>query len=167
MCFTDLRTRCVVWFLGLVEEPVRGAAEGGFEGLLRGAGRGIAGFLVKPLTGVLDLAHKTAEAIKVSRGIYRSDTWPKHAKHRLPQNASSFMLRRSRGRRALAHTSNCNFSLKYFAVFAQDASQVEGYQRTRRRLPRLLLGASRMLIAYDSEAAEAKAILTEAEGQYW
>lgn len=50
---------------GLVEEPVRGAAEGGFEGLLRGAGRGIAGFLVKPLTGVLDFAQKTAEAIKV------------------------------------------------------------------------------------------------------
>lgn len=49
-----------------MEEPVRGAAEGGFEGLLRGAGRGIAGFLVKPLTGVLDLAQKTAEAIKVS-----------------------------------------------------------------------------------------------------
>ncbi|CDI87541.1 hypothetical protein EPH_0076290 [Eimeria praecox] len=97
---------------GLVEEPVRGAAEGGFEGLLRGAGRGIAGFLVKPLTGVLDLAHKTAEAIK-------------------------------------------------------DASQVEGHQRPRFRLPRLLLGDFRLLAAYDAEAAEAKAILTDAEGQYW
>ena len=52
-----------------MEEPVRGAAEGGFEGLLRGAGRGIAGFLVKPLTGVLDLAHKTAEAIKVTPSL--------------------------------------------------------------------------------------------------
>ncbi|OEH80373.1 hypothetical protein cyc_05685 [Cyclospora cayetanensis] len=99
-------------FTGLVEEPVRGAAEGGLEGLLRGAGRGIAGFLVKPLTGVLDLAQKTAEAIK-------------------------------------------------------DASQIEGYQRPRRRLPRLLLGASRLLVAYDAEAAAAKAILTEAEGQNW
>ncbi|CDJ47237.1 AGAP005082-PA, related [Eimeria brunetti] len=99
-------------FTGLVEEPVRGAAEGGFEGLLRGAGRGIAGFLVKPLTGVLDLAHKTAEAIK-------------------------------------------------------DASQVEGRQRPRFRLPRLLLGDFRLLVAYDAEAAEAKAILADAEGQYW
>ncbi|KAL8453097.1 hypothetical protein Emed_000967 [Eimeria media] len=99
-------------FTGLVEEPVRGAAEGGFEGLIRGAGRGIAGFLVKPITGVLDLAHKTAEAIK-------------------------------------------------------DASQIEAYQRPRRRLPRMLLGPSRLLIAYDNEAAEAKAILTDAEGQNW
>ncbi|CDJ28119.1 LOW QUALITY PROTEIN: uncharacterized protein EMH_0098570 [Eimeria mitis] len=99
-------------FTGLVEEPVRGAAEGGFEGLLRGAGRGIAGFLVKPLTGVLDLAQKTAEAIK-------------------------------------------------------DASQVEGHQRPRFRLPRLLLGDFRLLVAYDAEAAKAKAILTDAEGQYW
>ncbi|KAL8456046.1 hypothetical protein Emag_000121 [Eimeria magna] len=99
-------------FTGLVEEPVRGAAEGGFEGLIRGAGRGIAGFLVKPITGVLDLAHKTAEAIK-------------------------------------------------------DASQIEAYQRPRRRLPRMLLGPSRLLVAYDSEAAEAKAILTDAEGQNW
>ncbi|KAL8433179.1 hypothetical protein ACSSS7_004067 [Eimeria intestinalis] len=99
-------------FTGLVEEPVRGAAEGGFEGLIRGAGRGIAGFLVKPITGVLDLAHKTAEAIK-------------------------------------------------------DASQIEAYQRPRRRLPRMLLGPSRLLVAYDKEAAEAKAILTDAEGQNW
>ncbi|KAL8428229.1 hypothetical protein Efla_005331 [Eimeria flavescens] len=97
---------------GLVEEPVKGAAEGGLGGLLRGAGRGLAGFIVKPITGVLDLAHKTAEAIK-------------------------------------------------------DASQIEAYQRPRRRLPRMLLGASRLLVAYDNEAAEAKAILTEAEGQYW
>lgn len=49
---------------------MRGATEGGFEGLLKGAGRGIAGFFVKPITGVLDLAQKTAEAIKARQEAF-------------------------------------------------------------------------------------------------
>lgn len=57
---------CMLFNVGLIEEPIKGANEAGVEGLLKGAGKGLLGFVVKPLTGVLDFAQKTAEGIKVS-----------------------------------------------------------------------------------------------------
>ncbi|KYK63817.1 vacuolar protein sorting-associated protein, partial [Toxoplasma gondii TgCatPRC2] len=97
---------------GLIEEPMKGATEEGVEGLLKGAGKGLLGLVVKPLTGVLDFAQKTAEGIK-------------------------------------------------------ELSQVDPARRTRRRLPRLLLGQERLLVPYDEEAARVKECLNDVDGVCW
>lgn len=48
---------------GIVEEPYRGAKEDGFLGLLKGGLKGVGGLIVKPITGLLDVASHTSQGI--------------------------------------------------------------------------------------------------------
>jgi len=49
---------------GLVTQPVKGAMEEGAMGLLKGFGRGIAGIIVKPSVGAIDLITRTTEGVR-------------------------------------------------------------------------------------------------------
>ena len=49
---------------GLLTKPIEGAQKDGLEGLIKGTTQGILGFFVKPVTGILDAASKTAEGFK-------------------------------------------------------------------------------------------------------
>ena len=49
---------------GLVLQPVQGAEKDGVEGFFKGTIKGLAGLIVKPVVGVMDLTSKTAEGIK-------------------------------------------------------------------------------------------------------
>ena len=49
---------------GIVSEPIKGAKADGKIGLLKGMGRGLAGAVTKPVSGVLDFAAKTSEGIQ-------------------------------------------------------------------------------------------------------
>ena len=48
----------------IVVKPITGAATEGFEGFLKGLGRGAVSVLVKPTLGVVDLAKYTMEGIR-------------------------------------------------------------------------------------------------------
>jgi len=48
---------------GVVQEPYRGAKEDGFTGLLKGSLKGVGGLVVKPITGLLDVASHTSQGI--------------------------------------------------------------------------------------------------------
>lgn len=48
---------------GVVQEPYRGAKEDGFKGLLKGSLKGMGGLVVKPITGLLDVASHTSQGI--------------------------------------------------------------------------------------------------------
>lgn len=48
---------------GVVQEPYRGAKEDGFIGLLKGSLKGVGGLIVKPITGLLDVASHTSQGI--------------------------------------------------------------------------------------------------------
>jgi vacuolar protein sorting-associated protein 13A/C len=43
---------------------MEGIKSGGFTGFFKGTAQGIAGLVIKPVTGVLDATSKTAEGIK-------------------------------------------------------------------------------------------------------
>ena len=49
---------------GVVTEPIKGGKKKGFSGAISGTVKGLAGLVVKPVTGVLDVASHTAEGIK-------------------------------------------------------------------------------------------------------
>jgi len=51
-------------FTGLVTQPVQGAERNGLPGFLLGAVKGLGGLGIKPISGVIDAASKTAEGIK-------------------------------------------------------------------------------------------------------
>mmetsp|Transcript_59781 Transcript_59781/g.82127 ORF Transcript_59781/g.82127 Transcript_59781/m.82127 type:complete len:95 (+) Transcript_59781:3732-4016(+) len=46
---------------GVVTNPYEGAKSGGFKGFLKGTGKGLAGLVTKPITGVVDVVTKTSE----------------------------------------------------------------------------------------------------------
>ncbi len=47
-------------FKGLFTQPVQGAEKSGLPGFLLGAAKGIGGLVIKPISGVIDAASKTA-----------------------------------------------------------------------------------------------------------
>jgi len=49
---------------GVIENPIRGAQEGGVKGFLVGTYKGTSGLIVKPISGAIDLISKTSEGIK-------------------------------------------------------------------------------------------------------
>jgi len=49
---------------GIVVEPIKGAQREGALGLVKGMGRGLAGVVLKPTIGAVDLVTRTAEGIK-------------------------------------------------------------------------------------------------------
>lgn len=49
--------------IGLFMEPIRGAKKSGFKGALLGFGKGLAGLVLKPVAGTLDLVTLTARGI--------------------------------------------------------------------------------------------------------
>lgn len=51
-------------FTGLFTQPVQGAEKNGLPGFLLGTAKGIGGLVIKPVSGVIDAASKTAEGIK-------------------------------------------------------------------------------------------------------
>lgn len=51
-------------FKGLVMDPIKGAEKDGIGGLLLGGLKGVAGLVLKPVTGIIDATTKTAEGIK-------------------------------------------------------------------------------------------------------
>lgn len=51
-------------FTGVFTQPVQGAERNGLPGFLLGAAKGIGGLVIKPISGVIDAASKTAEGIK-------------------------------------------------------------------------------------------------------
>jgi len=48
---------------GIIEEPIKGAANEGIEGFFKGIGRGVIGAAVKPAVGAIDLATQTTKGI--------------------------------------------------------------------------------------------------------
>jgi len=60
---------------GLVTQPVSGAKEDGFEGFMKGVGKGMIGVVTQPATSIVDFATGTLNAIKVcvneQKGIKR------------------------------------------------------------------------------------------------
>lgn len=48
----------------IVVKPITGASSEGFEGFLKGLGRGTVSILVKPTLGVVDLAKYTMEGVR-------------------------------------------------------------------------------------------------------
>jgi len=57
---------------GVVTQPVKGAREEGFVGALKGTGRGLAGAVVKPTVGFVDLFARTIEGIANTPGYFNS-----------------------------------------------------------------------------------------------
>jgi vacuolar protein sorting-associated protein 13A/C len=49
---------------GVFLQPYENAKKDGVLGLVKGAGKGLAGLVVKPVTGIIDFASKTTEGIK-------------------------------------------------------------------------------------------------------
>lgn len=49
--------------IGVVTKPVEGAQKGGFVGFLKGTGKGLAGLVVKPVSGTLDAVSKVTEGV--------------------------------------------------------------------------------------------------------
>jgi vacuolar protein sorting-associated protein 13A/C len=49
---------------GVITQPVEGAMEEGFGGLLKGMGRGVVGIVAQPTTGVIDFASGSMHALK-------------------------------------------------------------------------------------------------------
>lgn len=52
--------------IGIVTKPVGGAQKGGFVGFLKGTGKGLAGLVVKPVSGTLDAVSKVTEGVSNS-----------------------------------------------------------------------------------------------------
>lgn len=50
--------------VGVFMQPVQGAEKDGIEGFFKGTLKGLAGLVVKPVVGVMDMTSKTAEGIK-------------------------------------------------------------------------------------------------------
>jgi vacuolar protein sorting-associated protein 13A/C len=49
---------------GVFLQPYQSAREGGALGFVKGTAKGLAGLVVKPVTGIIDFASKTTEGIK-------------------------------------------------------------------------------------------------------
>lgn len=49
---------------GVFTQPYQSARKEGAIGFMKGAAKGLAGLIVKPVTGVIDFASKTTEGIK-------------------------------------------------------------------------------------------------------
>ncbi len=47
--------------VGLVAQPMQGAAKGGLSGFIKGVGRGMVGVVAKSATGVFDAAAKVSQ----------------------------------------------------------------------------------------------------------
>lgn len=61
----DLFEGVVGGITGLVTQPVSGAKEDGFEGFMKGFGKGVIGVVTQPATSIVDFATGTLNAIKV------------------------------------------------------------------------------------------------------
>lgn len=57
---------------GVITQPVQGAEKNGLPGFLLGTAKGIGGLVIKPISGVIDAASKTAEGIKNTPGFFSS-----------------------------------------------------------------------------------------------
>jgi len=55
---------------GVVSSPLEGANTSGTKGFLTGLSKGIAGLVIKPISGVIDLTSKTAEGIKNTTRLF-------------------------------------------------------------------------------------------------
>jgi vacuolar protein sorting-associated protein 13A/C len=62
---------------------VQGAEKDGVEGFFKGAMKGFAGLVVKPVVGVMDLTSKTAEGIKNTANYF--DDKPNEKRSRPPR----------------------------------------------------------------------------------
>jgi vacuolar protein sorting-associated protein 13A/C len=49
---------------GIIRKPIEGARDDGFEGLMKGIGKGAVGFIAQPATGVIDFASGSLGALK-------------------------------------------------------------------------------------------------------
>lgn len=72
-------------------EPVKGVQQEGFEGLVKGIGRGVVGVVVKPAVGVLDFASQTATVttffppMLTCQGIRNTASFFESKSHRIRQ----------------------------------------------------------------------------------
>lgn len=64
-------------------DPYEGSKKEGVKGFVKGAAKGVAGLLVKPVTGVLDASAKTAESITNTATIF--DDKPNDQRIRVPR----------------------------------------------------------------------------------
>jgi len=60
----DFGLGCVQGVGGVVYEPLRGAYDDRFSGMVKGVGRGVIGLGLKPAIGVVDLFTRTAEGVR-------------------------------------------------------------------------------------------------------
>ena len=68
----------------MVSNPFEGAKKGGVEGFFKGTFKGLSGLILKPATGIIDMATKTAEGIK-NTANYFDDNKKIIKKARLPR----------------------------------------------------------------------------------
>lgn len=57
---------------GVVKDTVQGARDDGFLGMIKGTGKGLAGLMLKPVTGVLDDTTKFIEGVKTATHIEKT-----------------------------------------------------------------------------------------------
>jgi len=60
----DLARGFFTGVMGIVTKPLRGAKQEGFEGLMKGVGRGVVGVVADPATGVIDFASGSLNALQ-------------------------------------------------------------------------------------------------------
>ena len=51
-------------FSQLIEKPAEGAMKGGFAGFFKGVGKGLVGFVAKPIVGVINLASNPRDRLR-------------------------------------------------------------------------------------------------------
>lgn len=68
---------------GVVVEPVKGAAQDGVSGFVKGVGKGLVGVAVKPVTGILDFASSASQGLKPKQQLPFAD------RIRLPRHFAS------------------------------------------------------------------------------
>ena len=56
--------------VGVFSQPYQSARQEGALGFMKGAAKGLAGLVVKPVTGIIDFASKTTEGIKNNALIF-------------------------------------------------------------------------------------------------
>jgi vacuolar protein sorting-associated protein 13A/C len=64
---------------------MEGAERSGLPGFLKGTVKGIAGLVIKPVSGVFDAASKTAEGIKNTPEFFSSEKQKKYNREHTPR----------------------------------------------------------------------------------
>lgn len=135
---------------GMVTKPLEGAKEKGVTGFVSGIGKGMAGLVLQPVSGAVDLASKTVEGVNKSK----VPMWwwrPLLLGTSLPCHHTSF-----------AHLCRPR-STHWMILQAHVVDFIVSGEAGVRRRPPMAIGAEGVIRSYNSKAAEGQHILRTAE----